>query len=216
MCLEWRRLLRRRTLWTAAFVALLPVIIPVVQKDRGAWLDAIGAICAALAVCAPLLVTSLVADDIVDKTASYLFTRPLSRRLLFLAKVCAGMPPLLLLMTVPVTISFFIANQGPMELLDEYTFALLGVSLGAMGTATVAGAWGAIFPKRALPAAIGYLFLLDALLAAIPFSINEVSMIRHAVRIAEGDLFLRPAASLLVLSSIWLAIGLWRFRPRAL
>jgi ABC-type transport system involved in multi-copper enzyme maturation permease subunit len=209
--IEFKRLLRRRGLWVTGGIAWLPALIPLIEQNRRAWLDLPGATVAAMAVCAPLMVASLVADDIQNKTSSYLFTRPPRRRGIFLGKLAAALPALVLLMCLPVVVSFLVSVNAPMSVLHELGNTLFGVAAGALATGTVAGAWGAVFPRRALPAAVGYLFLFDTGLAIIPFSINNLSMTRHAVKLAEGANPVVPLLWLAALTGIWLAVGMWRF-----
>ncbi len=86
--------------------------------------------------------TSLIADEIDDKTITYLFTRPIPRRAVLLGKYLAYLACTILLVLPSVMIVFFlVAPTGGGSIADAFPSLLTDLAMLAIGLA----AYGAVF-----------------------------------------------------------------------
>jgi ABC-type transport system involved in multi-copper enzyme maturation permease subunit len=86
--------------------------------------------------------TSLIADEIDDKTITYLFTRPIPRRAVLLGKYLAYLACTILLVLPSVMIVFFlVAPTGGGSIADAFPSLLADLAMLAVGLA----AYGAVF-----------------------------------------------------------------------
>ena len=94
---QWnaRRMLRGRTLVVAGVFALLPVaytFLAGMNGDRGAWSDIFPPLVMLAALVAPLFMASSMAEEIEERTYTYLWSRPVPRWSVVMGKLCASIP----------------------------------------------------------------------------------------------------------------------------
>ena len=96
----WTRLWRGRAVWIAAGIAALPYLLAAIGKaaSRGGPHPAVGQAevlslaVLVMAVLPPLLVASAVAEELEDKTAAYLWSRPIARWTVLVGKLVVLLP----------------------------------------------------------------------------------------------------------------------------
>jgi ABC-type transport system involved in multi-copper enzyme maturation permease subunit len=204
---ERKRLFRGRTLWMCAALLFLPLIPS--GFGSGSRMDIYHWVCLALSLAMPLLCAGVVGDEIQEQTASYLFTRPFSR-----TAMVAGR----LLCLVPIAFLLAMASAIAMLSMSGYELepmAWAGVALGLfVGTLTYASAsvaWGALVTKRAIPAALGYLLVVDVPLSALPVSLRKLSIAFHTIAIADHVAW-ESVVWLTGMCAFWWAITRFRLR----
>ncbi len=124
--------------------------------------------------------TAAVAEEVVDGTINWVLVRPVSRPAFFLARWLAVLLPVLLVGTVLVA-AMVICSPGPrhvtLELMSPTWRTLM---VGLVAYTTVFAAIGAWF-KRPVIAGLGYAFAMEALLANLPGTTPELSVV-HLLR----------------------------------
>lgn len=140
----------------------------------------------------PALATSqAVAEEIEEKTFTFLFARPAPRWTLLGGKYLATTLPLALGFVLSITLSFVIAlllpPSGPAELVENLPAlgrtlgaALLGVGVFA-ALSLLMGTWMTRHPFVAM---MGYLLLVEGLLGSLPLLVSLVAMSWHLRNLA--------------------------------
>lgn len=180
--------------------------------------------------------SAVIAEEIEDRTITYLFTRPLERAAILVGRWLAALVPLLLALTLSiVTVQAILAGLGTEEgdwqpagfERDLLVTALLG---GAVYSALFAAA-GALF-KRPVLIGLGYTFVYELLLGNLPGS-NQKATVQYYLRsflLGEDEALqeafsdnvaliplVEPAAALRTLAFILagaLLLGAWRLAKR--
>jgi len=219
-----RRFLRGRSLWVAAFFALGPIGFAAVAARTGhavRWVEFVAPLVLLSAIVATLFTASAVADEIEDKTFIYLWSRPLPRWSMLIGKLMATAPLTIAVLAAAAAIAYQLGAAAADPARPWPAMALLRL-LGAMAAAAVAlsmvsGGIAALVPRHGLGVTYGYLLLLDFPVGAMPFSLANLSLLRH-ITIAAGAEATgtgpgSPAGSaawLFGIGAFWLGLGLWR------
>ena len=208
------RMMRGRTVWLAWIFALLPVGFTLMMAKAGhgaPWHEMFFPLAMLVGVLAPLFMASSMAEEIEDRTYTYLWSRPVPRWTVLVGKLMAAAPIAGGILAFTVAACFAFAEGGtPVDLARGIGAALLG----ALATCGVAGGLSVLIPRAGLGATYAYLLALDLPVGAIPFSLRNLS-ITHQVRQvagvpADGDAPLQAALWLVGIGVLWLAIGIWR------
>lgn len=181
--------------------------------------------------------SAVLAEEIEDRTITYLFTRPLERAAILIGRWLAALVPLLLALGLSsVAILAILGNLGTEEdaswTPDAFQYRLIGAVLlgGAVYSALFAAA-GALF-RRPVLLGLGYTFVYELLLGSLPGS-NQKATVQYYLRcyvlgddeslqelfsdnLALIDL-IEPAAALRMLACILvgaLLVGSWRLAKR--
>jgi ABC-type transport system involved in multi-copper enzyme maturation permease subunit len=224
--LAWARIRRGRLKWTALVLLILPVLGTGVLALTGSWgrdlFDNILEIhLRFLVLFLPALATSqTVAEEIENKTFTFIFVRPAPRWAMPIGKYLAAVGPLCVLFVLSVTASFVIAllipPAGPHELVENLPTlgrALAAVVLGVLVFAAVAAVMGSWFTRHPFVAVMGFLLLIEGLIASLPLIISVVAMSWHlrnlaGVGIAQqsnfvfGEAHLEPWVSAAILVAV--------------
>jgi ABC-type transport system involved in multi-copper enzyme maturation permease subunit len=179
--------------------------------------------------------SAVLAEEIEDRTITYLFTRPLERAAILLGRWLAALVPLLAALALSVVAMLSILGRvgGDQDWLTaDFTRRMLAVVLagGAVYSALFAAA-GALF-KRPVLLGLGYTFVYELILGNLPGS-NQKATVQYYLRSAllGGDEELRevfsdnmalidlaePAAAARMLATILvvaLCVGAWRLAKR--
>lgn len=181
--------------------------------------------------------SAVIAEEIEDRTITYLFTRPLERAAILLGRWLAALVPLLLALGASVlTVQAILGRVGTQEGLGwkpgDFDLRLLIAALlgGAVYSALFASA-GALF-KRPVLIGLGYTFVYELLLGSLPGS-NQKATVQYYLRsyLVNGDEdvlnafknnaaiieLAEPAAALRTLSLVLIAalcVGAWRLAKR--
>jgi ABC-type transport system involved in multi-copper enzyme maturation permease subunit len=103
--------------------------------------------------------TSLIADEIDDKTITYLFTRPIPRRAVLLGKYLAYLACTILLVLPSVMIVFFlVAPTGGGSIADAFPSLLTDLAMLAIGLAAYGAVFAWVGTRLKRPLVIGLVF----------------------------------------------------------
>ena len=185
-----RQILGGARLWLLALFLGLPVLLASIVQLKGGFDlpdQAVGMgiflyvlYPQSLCILAALLYgSSLLAAEIEGKTLVYLFTRPVSRTRVLLAKYLATVAVLVVLTSVSLTISFALAGfAGGMRM--YLTVLAAAVSALAVYTA-VFSLLGLLVPRRAIPVGLLYAVLVEGVISFVPALANELA-VSHYLR----------------------------------
>jgi ABC-type transport system involved in multi-copper enzyme maturation permease subunit len=218
-----RRLVRGRVVWVACAFALGPIGVAIALDQSGRtaeWDTLFRPLRLLCAIVVPLFAATATADEIEERTYTYLWSRPLPRWSVLVGKLWAAAPIAAALLCVAALVSFQL-GRGAMSPQDPWPAtalprALAAVSLAALALSMVSAGIAVLTPRHGLGVAYAYLVVLDFPVGAMPFSIANLSTSHHILVVgglvspgADGS----AAASVVWLLGIglfWLLIGLWR------
>lgn len=212
-----RRLLRGRILWVAGVFALLPVGYTFLAGANGAdaWSDVFPLLVMLAALVAPLFMASSMAEEIEDRTYTYLWSRPVPRWSVVVGKLVASIPIAGGVVAASVVACYLVGKGATSAELGRGIAAVLA---GTVAACAVSAALAVLFPRAGLALTYVYLLALDLPVGAIPFSIRNAA-VTHEVRVVGGvsGVFPAPAvwqgaAWLAGISAFWLLVAFWRLR----
>jgi ABC-type transport system involved in multi-copper enzyme maturation permease subunit len=204
------RLLRGKLMWVSVVIAFLPVLLAqVVGKDPSTALKVtFGIEMFVLAILPPLFAAPAIGEELEDRTATYLWSRPLARWSILAGKLLALAPTVMALIIASwiATISIALHTTPPLIMTVALAAGTVSVAIVSAGIATLA-------PKRGMAFAIIYILVIDLSLGAIPASIQWLS-VTHATRVLAGfesdTSRVSGAVAMAVLSAVWLAVAFRR------
>ncbi|HTE49819.1 MAG TPA: ABC transporter permease subunit [Kofleriaceae bacterium] len=218
-----RRLLRGRMLWVAAFFALGPIAFTVLIVQSGhtaRWEELFAPLALLCGLVPPLFTASTMAEEIEDRTYTYLWSRPLPRWTVLIGKLVATVPVAAVLLSLTALICYQLGQRG---ISPDHPWpsaaagrAVGAVALAALALSMVAGGLAVMMPRHGLGVAYAYLLVLDLPLGLMPFSIANLSMSHHiqtlgGVRGTDPNASIGAAVLWLVgIGLFWLILGLWR------
>ena len=213
--LTLKRLMRGKTLWIGLVVALLPVVFAIVLRasfaDNSKITSQILAFEMLLLVVLPaMFVGASIGEDIEDRTATYLWSRPVPREAVLAGKLLALVPIAVALVVASWAAAGFASTGGapPAE-------SLAGVAAGTFAVCLVATGIATLVPKHGTALTIVYMLLFDLPIGVLPASLRYLSTTHLARAIADprpSDPPLVCAVALAILGAIWLAVGILRIR----
>lgn len=204
--LTLRRLARGNVLWASAAALALPALF---ATSTGAGSTGVVQFTVLLLAVLPALhLAPAVAEEVEDKTFTYLWSRPLPRWSVVTGKLLAVGPLLVVGMAAAVAVA--LATTGAAG--EAIARAAGGVALGALGCGMVALGVGSLLPRFPLPVAIGYMVVIDLVVGRMPIEIHNASVTYHVsviAGVAEGSVGW-SVAGVAIIGLSWLAIGLVR------
>jgi ABC-type transport system involved in multi-copper enzyme maturation permease subunit len=200
----WRRFVRSRMVWVAAVIALFPVGLGGASRSSD---PVIASATLVMCILCPALVAGAVAEEIEDRTSTYLWSRPLPRWTLLVGKLLALAP----IATAVVLASLFVASQaaGGAAPASRMTLAF---AAGSLAMSAMSAGLGTLLPRHGMALSIAYFILIDLPVGAIPASVRSISITRQVRLIYEPGPLAEPLITMAVLSALLLALGLWRLR----
>jgi ABC-type transport system involved in multi-copper enzyme maturation permease subunit len=216
------RCLRGRSIWIGLASSSVPAVLALVltgagQGDQGAgvWREVFTYSLGLLAIVPPLLVAGSIGDDLDDRTATYLWSRPLPRWSLITGTLLAMAPLAFAILSVGVTAGFVLSfgAAAPAEL-AVLARGLAGLALGVLAVSSAAAALATVSPRFATALAVVYVLFLDLPISLLPVSLREISIGYQVSQVAAVQQY--PAGlggALLALAGLigaWLAVALWR------
>jgi ABC-type Na+ efflux pump permease subunit len=211
------QMMRGRITWVAGFFAALPVVYTVLAgiNGQGYWSDVFPPLVMLTALVAPLFMASSMAEEIEDRTYTYLWSRPVPRWSVVMGKLCAAIPISGGLMLASVLGCHALARGANS---DQLALAIGAVLVGTVGACAVSAALAILFPRAGLALTYAYLLALDVPIGNIPFSIRNAT-ITHEIRVMAQVSGVEPepavwrgAIWLAGIAAFWLAIAFWRLR----
>lgn len=214
-----RRLVRSRTPWVAALLAVGPIIFTAVvarQRDLAAWKAAYEMLVVFMVVVPPLLVAAAISEEVEERTYTYLWSRPLPRWAMVAGKVLAGWPLAAAILGLASLACFQLALGGEAgQHGDALARGLVACVVGVLGVSLVSAGMAALAPMLAQRLTYAYL-VLDLGLGTIPFSLANLSITYQIRQMAgvtrRGDSLIAGALWCLGIGAVFLAVGLLRLR----
>jgi ABC-type transport system involved in multi-copper enzyme maturation permease subunit len=210
------RMLRGRTLWVAVIFAVLPVAYTFLAAENGhfgAWQDVFVPLVMLAGVLAPLFMAAGMAEEIEDKTYTYLWSRPVPRWSVVMGKLLASVPIAGGILAAAVALCYLQAKGATP---DQLVLGIVAVLAGTVAACSVSAGLAILFPRAGLATTYSYLLALDLPIGAIPFSLRNIS-ITHQIRSLAGvggvdEPLWKPIFALGLISGVWLAIAFLRLR----
>lgn len=211
---SFTRAMRTRTLYGAAGVAALPVVMASILAGlrEHEWRPVVEMSVFTNAVLAALLVAGLIGEEFEEKTMTYLWSRPLPRWSVITGKLLALVPIAAAISAIGVAVALNVALGDDKVPLGRVAAAM---AAGAAARAAIAAAWATLVPRQAVALTIAYLFFFDFPLAVIPARLQAVSLAYHEAQIAglaHDESVTSAIIGLVAISAVWLGVALWRVR----
>lgn len=211
------QMVRGRIVWVAAIFAALPVGYALLAGMNGAgqWSEVFVPLVILVALVAPLFMASSMAEEIEDRTYTYLWSRPVPRWSVVLGKLLAAFPIAGAVVVVAAVGGFALGRGGSSGELASGIVALL---VGTLAACAVSAAFAILVPRAGLAITYIYLVALDLPIGAIPFSIRNASITHHIRTVAGLSGLEQPpplwsgVAGIAAVSAFWLAIAFLRLR----
>lgn len=209
------RLLRGKTLWIGLVVACLPVLFAIVLRasfaDNSKIASQVLAFETLLLVVLPaMFVGASVGEDIEDRTATYLWSRPVPREAVIAGKLLALIP-----IVVALVIASWLAGATAGTEVAPSAASVAGVGAGALAASLTATGIATLVPKHGTALTVVYMLLFDMPVGVLPASLRYLSVTHLSHAIADPraeEALLVCAIGLAILSAIWLAIAILRIR----
>ncbi|MCP4443738.1 MAG: ABC transporter permease subunit [Myxococcales bacterium] len=216
------RFLRSKTIYVAAFFAAIPLFpllvrIRYIENPADAWDGFVKLTAYIQLLVMSLLAAPAIAEEIEDKTYTYLWSRPIPRWTILAGKLLIGGLVGIVLMAACLALGSQIAQVSDP---GAITSAIMAMGLGVVATGCIASCLGTLMPKHALAVCLAYFMVLDLSIGAMPFAAARISVMHNVVAIAgvgaDQDTFATSLLWLLGLSVFWTSITIWRLGRKEL
>jgi ABC-2 type transport system permease protein len=203
------RLLRGKLIWVSLAIACLPVAFATGagHQPSTALEVTFGIEMFVLAILPALFAAPAIGEELEDRTATYLWSRPLPRWSILAGKLLALAPFVMAILVGSWIVSIFVAlHKAPPPL------TIVAIGAGALAVSIVSAGIATVAPKRGMAFAIIYILIIDLPLGQIPAATRWLS-VTHATTTLGGFETSSPisgAIALTVLSAIWLAVAFRR------
>jgi ABC-type transport system involved in multi-copper enzyme maturation permease subunit len=187
--LTWKRLKRGRLVWVCAALLALPVVGAGALAAAGHWgrglFDEILEVYFRFLIpfVPALLASPVIAEEIENKTYTFVFARPAPRSALVLGKFVAVVTPAAAATTISIALVWLLAMiRFPGDMADNVAHLAQAEAAALLGTfafAALASALGSLFTRHPFAAVVGYLLLIEAGLGSAPIVVNLLAMSWH-------------------------------------
>ncbi len=207
-----RRFARTSTPWICAVVAALPIAFAAALRGRHVFAIRMFQIEQLLLVVLPaIVIAAAISSDLENRASTYLWSRPLARWSVVIAKLVA-LTPFMVALVVVSWIGAIAIGAGEMA-----SGAQLGaLAGGTVAVAVIAAGIAVVVPRQGMALTIVYM-LCDGMIGQLPTTrvqaISMVSVTHHIARLAGMVTDGSPALAgigLVIVPAIWLAIGLMK------
>ena len=210
-----RRMLRGRTVWVAWIFGLLPLglVMLLAQGNKpAAWSGVYFLMTLVAGVLAPLFMASSMAEEIEDRTFTYLWSRPLPRWSVMIGKLLASVPIVMMVLSVSIVVCYVFARDD--KTVTDLVRGLGAAGAGALALCMVSAGFSVLMPRAGMVVTYAYLLMFDLPVGGLPFSLRNVSVL-HQMRQLAGtggseDPLWGAVVWMFGVGGLWLAIGLWR------
>lgn len=207
----WRRFFRSRTLWVAALIGGLPILVAVLMAGRRHVADVITVVeFLVLVLLPPVFVAASLGEEIEERTTTYLWSRPLPRWTIVIGKLIALAPIAAALVTGGWFVAISMVTDKPPS-----TDSVIAFASGSLVVATLSTGMATLVPKHAMALTLVYLVVVDLPIGAIPAPLQSASItyqVRMMSGIGEPPKLAASAIAMAIIAGVWLAIALWRIR----
>jgi ABC-type transport system involved in multi-copper enzyme maturation permease subunit len=213
--MAWLRMRRGRVVWLAAAMFALPLVCIAGLAIAGHWgrglFDDVSGFyfLLLLPLVAALTASATVAEEIENKTFTFVFARPAPRGALILGKLWAATVPAIVVVVPSLALAWVVAQlRFPADMADTWPHLLrveLAAVAGVCAYGALATAIGTLFSRHPLVAVLVF-FLIEAALGSAPIVLNLVTVHWHLRNIAELPL---PDTAFLSLTVPWWASAIF-------
>jgi ABC-type transport system involved in multi-copper enzyme maturation permease subunit len=210
--MAWLRMRRGRVVWLAAAMFALPLVYVAGLAIAGHWgrglFDEVSELYFQFLIpfVPALTASAAVAEEIENKTFTFVFARPAPRGALVIGKLWAATVPALLVVVPSLAIAWVVAQlRFPADMADTWPHLLrveLAAVAGLCAYSALAAAIGTLFSRHPLVAVLIYLMLVEAGLGSAPLVLNLITVHWHLRNIAELPL---PETAFMALAVPWWA-----------
>jgi ABC-type transport system involved in multi-copper enzyme maturation permease subunit len=214
--MAWLRFRRGRLLWLAAAMFALPLVYVVGLAIAGHWGRGLfDDVCELyfrfLIPFVPALTASAaVAEEIENKTFTFVFARPAPRGALVIGKLWAATMPAILVVVPSLALAWVAAQlRFPADMADTWPHLLrveLAAVAGLCAYGALAAAIGTLFSRHPFVAVLVYMMLIEEGLGSSPLVLNLIAVGWHLRNVAELPL---PATTFMALTVPWWGSALW-------
>jgi ABC-type transport system involved in multi-copper enzyme maturation permease subunit len=200
------RMSRGKLIWVALCISLLPVLLALALPDKNDE-TIFGVQMLVLGVLPPMFVASSIGEEIEERTATYLWSRPLPRWTILAGKLVALVP----LVIFVVVGAYVVAVELALHIVPYKGMAAL--ALGALATSVVAAGIATLVPKHGMSLSIIFLLFIDLPVGEIPASVRLISVTHDAASLGGANTETpasTAAIALAVISALWLALAFRR------
>jgi ABC-type transport system involved in multi-copper enzyme maturation permease subunit len=200
------RLRRGRALWAALALLLSPLAYVILLALLGHWgrglFDDVNELVFRFLVpfMPALLASGMLAEEIENKTFTFVFARPAPRASLIAGKYVAAIAPLVIVIVPTLLVTWLIAlARFPGDMIDGWPHLVrveLAAVLGVCGFGALALTLGTLFSRHPLMAVIFYIGLIEVGLSSVPVVLNRLTLTWHLRNLAELPLPATEFASL--------------------
>jgi len=218
--LTFKRLFRSKGIWFTFAMSLLPILIATLgsrdsDTPKKVWDAVFGIGLLLYCIAPPIHLASTIAEEIEDKTFTYLWSRPFPRWSVITGKVLALLPTLCVLFSITFGLAFFMSYGDKASAnTDMLMKGMTSLWLGMLAASCVCIGLGSIVPRFPLVVSIIYLLIIDIAISGIPAAVNHASVIYNMVVIAgledKNSDTLTAVISLLCISALWMSVAVWR------
>ena len=200
------RMTRGRLIWVALAISVIPVLLVlVVRQDNDELLFNTQMLM--LAILPPMLVASSIGEEIEERTATYLWSRPLPRWTILLGKLVALVP-----LAIAIIVGTY-AIAAELTLHVVLVKGMIALGVGALATSIVAAGIATLVPKHGMSLSIIFLLFVDLPVGAIPASVRLVSVTHLASSIGqtnEATPVSTAAIAMVVIVALWMTLAFRR------
>lgn len=208
------RLGRGKALWIGLLLAALPVINAKIvhtyaEKLRASPSEMFAASLGLLVLLPAMFIGASIGEEIEERTATYLWSRPVARWAVIAGKLCALAPIVIAL----IVGGWFAAHEIWVGGAPTLT-SCVALAAGCLAASLIAAGVASVLPKHGMGFTIAYMFV-DIFVGALPFSLRELSVTHQAAVLSQlGDSreITTPAIMLIMASGVWSVIGLLRIQ----
>jgi len=204
------RIGRGRLVWVGVAISILPILAGIARSlahDSRALAWTFGFELFVLAILPPMFAAPAIAEELEDRTSTYLWSRPLARGTILAGKLLALAPVAAAFMVGSWWLAARIATTEPPPL------ATLGaIAAGALGVSVVSAGIATLAPKRGTALAMIFFLIIDLPVGQLPVSLHWLSVTHATSALAgfETDSPVSGAIALAIISAVWLAVAFRR------
>jgi ABC-type transport system involved in multi-copper enzyme maturation permease subunit len=211
--LTWTRLWRQKAIWVSGILSAVPVLIAIAAGQNPNNIDVVlGASISLLAILPPLHVAASLSEEFEERTAAYLWSRPIPRWTIVSGKLLALVPLVIALEIIGAVLGG--QKLGAIGTSLQLDRVVIGLGLGVVAASCASAGISTIWPKHGMSISMIWLLFVDQTIGLIPASLQNLSITHHVRTIIEqnGRLAATPIIALLAISAIWLVVALRRIR----
>ena len=204
-----RRFVRNSTPWICAVIAALPIAFSAALRGRHVQLVRMFQIeQLLLVVLPPIVIAAAITGDLEDRAATYLWSRPLARWSVVIAKLVA-LAPFIVALVVVSWLGAIAVGTGHLASGTQ----LAALAAGTLAAAMIAAGISVVVPRHGMALAIVYM-LCDGMIGQLPTRMQLIGVISVAHDVASlagvttGGSSAIAAISLVIVPAIWLTIGI--------